>query len=91
MAPRPGSCRVTLQTRPCTHCPGRGHTGGKQLGWCRGGRVTALHSQCRGRSGAHRGLPQATPVVSCQGDLILSLKVKHPGVPDVPGLWEVGM
>ena len=32
-----------------------------------------------------------TPVGSCRADLIPSLKVKHPGAPDVPGLWEVGM
>ena len=32
-----------------------------------------------------------TPVVSCQVHLILRLKVKHPWMPDVPGLWEVGM
>lgn len=85
LAPRLGSCRVTRQTRPCTQCPGRGHTGGKQLGWCRGGRV-------QGGSGAHRGLAATgwAPVVSCQVHLILSLKVKHRGMPGGPGLWGWG-
>lgn len=45
-----------------------------------------------GRGGAHRGLVATgrTPVVSCQVHLILRLRVKHPGMPDVAGLWEVG-
>lgn len=69
------------------------HVCGNQLGWCRGSQVTASRSQCRSRSGDHKGLPQAGPqqCLGCQVSLTLSLKAEHPRRPVLCGVWVVGV